>query len=74
MDDKQAALLWQMMQSLSDAPSENAETSWAAPPNHPWEMLQALRPMLSPKQQRFFDLVAKIQEVKALMAEIQDMP
>jgi len=70
MDDRQSALLWQLMQSLNtQLPGQDLHTNEAPMEN----TLLAIRPFLQPKQQMIIDLMAKLQEVKQLMDEIQGM-
>jgi len=70
MDERQTAMLWQLMQSLnSQLPGHDVHTNDAPLEN----TLLAIRPFLQPKQQMIIDLMAKLQEVKQLMDEIQAM-
>jgi len=69
MDEKHSALLWQLMQSLGGQP----EGSPAFTPQHQDGMLHMLKPLLSPKQQCMIDLLIKMNEIKALVAEMQVM-
>jgi len=81
MDDRHSALLLQLMQSLG-APAHTHENSHVsesaqftkADPAQVEHTLLALRPLLAPRQQRMIDLMVKMQEVAALMHDIQTMP
>ena len=67
MDNNQSAILWQLMQSLTntqEAPASPAEESRFE------HNLLSLRPLLAPKQQKILDLLIKLQEVRALVNEI----
>ena len=67
MDDKQSAMLWQLMQSLNT----HTQESPAQQEPHFEHTLMSLRPLLQPRQQKILDLMIKLQEVKALINEIQ---
>ena len=78
MDDRQSALLWQLMQGIgAPAPADDghgfdsASYAQPAPMEH---TLLALRPLMQPRQQRMIDLMIKMQEVAALMTELQTLP
>jgi len=70
-----ANLLLQLMQSMND-PSQNAGEMQemhefpTLPP--PYDTLLMLRPMLHPREQRFIDILVKMQELKILIAEGQN--
>jgi len=68
MDDRNSAMLWHLMQNLSSSPQEEQVTE---PPQFEQSLI-SLRPLMSPKQQRVIDLMIKLQEVKALLHEMQD--
>jgi len=68
MDDRQSAILWQLMQSLSpqtqDGPASHSQ-------EQPFEhTLLSLRPLLPPKQQKILDLMIKLHEINALIHEL----
>ncbi|MCL2572779.1 MAG: hypothetical protein FWE11_10295 [Defluviitaleaceae bacterium] len=66
-----SAMLWQLMQSLSGGTSE--EQAHIQEQTGFEHTLLSLRPLMPPKQQRIIDLMIKMQEVKALMHEIQGL-
>ena len=70
MDDRQSAMLWQLMQSLNGGsqPHDDADPLSSEQLEH---SLMSLRSLMSPKQQAVIDLMIKIQEVRALLHEIQ---
>jgi len=68
MDDKQSAMLWQLMQSLSPHTPEGPAPHSEEPQFE--HTLLSLRPLLPPKQQKLIDLMVKIQEVKTLIHEL----
>ena len=68
MDDKQSAMLWQLMQSLGTPTQENHSILTEPPFEH---TLISLKPLMAPKQQKIIDLLIKLQEVKLLMEELQ---
>ena len=70
MDDRQSAMLWQLMQSLGTQTQESPAQQPEAP--HFEHTLLSLRPLLPPKQQKILDLMIKMQEIKALINEIQN--
>ena len=68
MDDRQSAMLWQLMQSLSTQTQDNLAPHTEEPQFE--HTLMTLRPLLPPRQQKILDLIIKMQEIKALMYEI----
>jgi len=62
MDDKQSAMLLQLMQSIGAQP--HAEEQQLE------HMLMSLKPLLAPRQQKILDLMVKMQELQALLDEI----
>ena len=68
MDDKQSAMLWQLMQSLGNQTQDNHAPHIGEPQFE--HTLMSLRPLLQPKQQKILDLLIKMQEIKALICEI----
>ena len=73
MDDRHSAMLWQMMQNLGGSTQggntpDDQDTSEHSPLEH---NLLTLRQLMPPRQQKIVDLMIKIQEVKALINEIQ---
>ena len=69
MDDRHSAMLWQMMQNLSTNTQDDHNIQ---PEQSPFEHnLLTLRQLMPPKQQKIIDLMIKMQEVKALINEIQ---
>ena len=68
MDDRQSAMLWQLMQSLTAQSQESPATPVEEPILE--HNLLSLRPLLPPKQQKILDLMIKMQEVKSLFNEI----
>ena len=68
MDDRQSAMLWQLMQSLGTQTQEGPILQTDEPPFE--HTLLSLRPLLQPRQQKILDLMIKLQEVKALISEI----
>ena len=74
MDERQSAMLWQLMQSLSTQTNETLANHTEEPTNannHQFEhTLLSLRPMLPPRQQKILDLVIKMQEVMTLLEEL----
>ena len=69
MDDRNFAMIWQLMQGMG-ANNNEGQANMAGPPTFENSLL-SLKPLLSPKQQRVIDLMIKMQEVKALIDEIQ---
>ena len=69
MDDRQSAMLWQLMQSLSPQTQESPAPHAEEPAFE--HTLLSLRPLLAPRQQKILDLMIKMQEIKALICEIQ---
>ena len=67
MEDRQSALLWQLMQSLGAQPQESSHNPEELTLEH---TLAQLRPLLTPKQQKMLDLMTKMQEIKELLDEI----
>ena len=63
MNDTSAILL-QLLQSLGVPSEPNAEE------NQFEHSLMSLRPLLTPRQQKILDLMVKMQEVRALLDEI----
>jgi len=68
MDDRQSAMLWQLMQNLGTQP-QGSPTPHAEESQFEHTLL-SLRPLLSSKQQKILDLMIKLQEVKTLIHEI----
>ena len=68
MDDRQSAMLLQLMQSLGMQSQENHSSH--ADEAQLEHTLMSLRPLLTPRQQKILDLMIKIQEIKALLDEI----
>jgi len=72
MDDRQSAILWQLMQSLNTNSQANSQDS-----PHPEEppsfesTLLTLRHLMSPKQQKIIDLMTKMQELQTLIKDLQ---
>ena len=83
MNDTQANLLWQMMQSMNVGGNyQNMQEALqqfqdSQPPPvplpSPLDTLYMMRAMLPLKEQRMIDLMVKIQELKLLMDEIQSI-
>ena len=69
MDDKHSAMLWQMMQSLN-ANTQEDQNIPAEPPTFEHALL-TLKSLLPPRQQKLFELMIKMQELKALINDIQ---
>jgi len=73
MDDRQSAILWQLMQGLgphaggNHPPDEHTDTAEPPPLEH---TQMSLRPLMSPKQQCIIDLMVKMQEMRDLIDEI----
>jgi len=65
----QSALLLQLMQSLNTHPQEDPILTEPPPFEH---TLLSLKPLMPPRQQRIIDLMIKMQELKALLYEIQE--
>ena len=78
-------LLWQLMQSMNlqsdsppESPTEAPDPSVSPTPSEmpqlapPFDMLFVLRPMLPPREQRMIDIMVKMQELKMLIAEVQN--
>ena len=64
--DNTSAMLWQLMQSMNTQTQDNQ-----APHEPQFEhTLMSLRPLLAPKQQKVLDLMIKLQELRALVDEI----
>ena len=61
MDDKQSAIIMQLMQSLGASGSED---------NSFEKVLIGLKPMLAPRQQKILELIIKMQEIQTLLDEI----
>jgi len=72
MDDRQSAMLWQLMQSLG-AHTEDIQPEHTTGPEPLEHSLLSLRPLMSPKQQLVIDMVIKMQEMKALLDEIHSL-
>ena len=80
MSDMKATLLWQLMQNMGIGgdfqfaadPPDVAEPHITLDP--PWDTLLMLRPMLNLREQRMIDLLVKMQEIKAILEEIQRPP
>jgi len=70
MHNTQSSLLWQLIQSINDENTPELPEP-PIPQNQPFDILFKLRPVLSAKEQRYIDLIIKIQEIKILMDEIQ---
>ena len=68
MDDKHSALLWQLMQNLNTQEDHNI----AQEPQSFEQLLLSLKPLMSPKQQMIIDLVVKMNEVKAILWELNE--
>ena len=68
MDDKQAAMLWQLMQNLTTQTQDSLAHHTEEPPFE--HTLLSLRPLLPPRQQKILDLMVKMQEVKAILSEL----
>jgi len=68
MDDRQAAMLWQLMQSLNTQTQDNLAHQAEEPQFE--HTLLSLRPLVPPRQQKILDMMIKMQEVKALMNEL----
>ena len=68
MDDRQSAMLWQLMQSLGTQTQEGPILQAEEPQFE--HTLLSLRPLLQPRQQKILDLMIKLQEAKALVNEI----
>jgi len=66
MDDKHSAMLWQLMQSLTQD-DQNAFTEQSAFEH----TLLSLKPLMPPRQQLVIDLMIKMQEMKTLIGELQ---
>lgn len=69
-------LLWQLMQGMTEQ-SEQIEAQMqeqldASPLPPPFDTLYMLRPMLPKREQRFVDILIKMQELKMLIAEVSD--
>jgi len=69
MHNTQSSLLLQLMQSLNGGMPEAPEPPIPLEP--PFDILFKLRPMLSPKEQKFIDLMIKFHEIRVLIEEIQ---
>jgi len=69
MDDKHSNMLWQMMQSLSANTQEDQNIPTGQPTIE--STLLSLKSLLPPKQQKIIELMVKMQELKALINEIQ---
>ena len=69
MDDRHFAMVWQLMQSLGSHTHED-QSNLTEPPSFE-NTLITLKPLMSPSQQKIIDLMIKMQEVKALIDEIQ---
>ena len=70
MDDRQSAMLWQLMQGLTGG-SQPHDGPDPSPAGQLENSLMSLKPLMTPKQQAIIDLMTKIQEVRALLQEIQ---
>jgi len=66
MNNEQSALLLQLMQSLNKNASEDLSSQLRSP----IDILVTLRPMLSPREQKFIDLMIKFRELRVLMDEL----
>jgi len=71
MDDRQSAMLWQLMQSISNQTQDNHVPHVEEPQFE--NTLLSLRPLLAPKQQKILDLLVKMHEIRALMDEVSMM-
>ena len=71
LPEQEPGLLWQLMQSLSEGNLPDAPEP-PIPLEPPFDMLWKLRPVLSPKEQRYIDLMIKIFEIQVLMDEINN--
>ena len=72
MDNKQSALLWQLVQSMgANAPAAHHPDEHNLQPEPPLDnALLSLRPLMSPKQQCIIDLMVKMQEMRELIDDI----
>jgi len=61
-------LLMQLLQSLETSDVQGAHSHLP----HPFNILEKVRPMLPPREQKFIDLMIKFHEMRVLMDEIQN--
>jgi len=65
MDDRHSALIWQLMQSLT----QEGQSAMAEPLTFEHTLL-SLKPLMPARQQRVIDLMIKLQEIKTLINEL----
>jgi len=65
MDDRHSALLWQLMQSLT----QEGQGALSEPTTFEHTLL-SLKPLMPARQQLVIDLMIKLQEIKALIGEL----
>jgi len=71
MQSPETSLLWQLLQNMDSVQAHaNQPLTEASQQRTPFDMLIKLRPMLSTREQKFIDLMIKLQEVMVLMDEI----